>query len=57
MSASEIGFEAPFALDDEARERLLRGLDDIGITLEHEEAIARFERSRPAYLPSLTSRS
>lgn len=57
VSASEIGLEAPFTLDDEARERLLRGLDDIGITLEYEHAIARFERSRPSYLPSLTRRS
>ncbi|MGB9113164.1 MAG: 3-isopropylmalate dehydratase small subunit [Acidimicrobiales bacterium] len=57
VSASEIGLEAPFTLDDEARERLLRGLDDIGITLEYEDAIARFERSRPSHLPSLTRRS
>ncbi|MGA8295427.1 MAG: 3-isopropylmalate dehydratase small subunit [Acidimicrobiales bacterium] len=53
--ASEIGFEVPFELDDDARERLLRGLDDIGMTLEYEDVITRFERARPADLPSLTS--
>jgi 3-isopropylmalate/(R)-2-methylmalate dehydratase small subunit len=57
VTAGEIGFEAPFRIDDEARERLLRGLDDIGVTLEHADDIARFERARPGYLPSLTSRS
>jgi 3-isopropylmalate/(R)-2-methylmalate dehydratase small subunit len=56
VKADEIGFEAPFRIDDEARERLLRGLDDIGVTLEHADDIARFERARPGYLPSLTSR-
>jgi 3-isopropylmalate/(R)-2-methylmalate dehydratase small subunit len=55
--ADEIGLKAPFVLDEAARERLLRGLDDIGVTLGHEGAIARYERSRPSYLPSLTSSS
>jgi 3-isopropylmalate/(R)-2-methylmalate dehydratase small subunit len=46
------GLTFPFALPDYARWRLLEGLDDIGITLRHADAIAGFERRRPAWLPS-----
>jgi 3-isopropylmalate/(R)-2-methylmalate dehydratase small subunit len=42
---------APFQIDDYTRYRLLNGLDDIGITLTHEEEIAAFERTRPAWKP------
>ncbi|RKN38822.1 3-isopropylmalate dehydratase small subunit [Streptomyces hoynatensis] len=45
------GIEAPFELDENARWRLLEGLDDISITLQNEEAIAAFEAGRPAYKP------
>ena len=45
------GFEEPFAFDDFARHRLLNGLDDIGLTLTHEDELEAFERSRPDYLP------
>jgi 3-isopropylmalate/(R)-2-methylmalate dehydratase small subunit len=47
------GFEEPFAFDNFARYRLLNGLDDIGLTLTHEEDLEAFERSRPSYLPSV----
>ena len=33
----------PFTIDPAVRERLLRGLDEIGLTLEHESAITAFE--------------
>ena len=33
-----------FRVDDAARRRLLQGLDDIGLILQHEEAITAFER-------------
>ncbi len=46
------GLSFPFALPDYARWRLLEGLDDIGITLRHADAIADFERRRPVWLPS-----
>ncbi|HEX6683567.1 MAG TPA: 3-isopropylmalate dehydratase small subunit [Candidatus Limnocylindrales bacterium] len=39
----------PFALDDFSRWRLLEGLDDIGLTLRHEDAVAAFEAQRPSY--------
>jgi 3-isopropylmalate/(R)-2-methylmalate dehydratase small subunit len=42
---------APFDIDDYTRWRLMEGLDDIGLTLRHEDAIAAFEASRPAWLP------
>jgi 3-isopropylmalate/(R)-2-methylmalate dehydratase small subunit len=47
------GLEHAFEIDDFTRRRLLEGLDDIALSLRHEEAIAAFERSRPARLPSL----
>jgi 3-isopropylmalate/(R)-2-methylmalate dehydratase small subunit len=34
-----------FEIDEEVKHRLLRGLDEIGITLEHEDEIAAFERA------------
>ncbi len=40
-----------FDLDDYSRWRLLEGLDDIGLTLRHEEEISAFEERRPAWLP------
>ncbi|MCQ4085183.1 3-isopropylmalate dehydratase small subunit [Streptomyces sp. RB6PN25] len=42
----------PFELDDNARWRLLEGLDDISLTLRHEDDIAAYEAKRPAYKPS-----
>src|SRR5438552_253862 len=38
----------PFTIDDYTRWRLLEGLDDIGLTLRHDDAIAAFEAARPA---------
>ena len=36
----------PFPFDADERHRLLNGLDDIGLTLEHEAEIAAFEAAR-----------
>jgi 3-isopropylmalate/(R)-2-methylmalate dehydratase small subunit len=44
----------PFELADYARWRLMEGLDDIGLTLRHEQEISVFEARRPAWLPGLT---
>ncbi|AEF41629.1 3-isopropylmalate dehydratase small subunit [Hoyosella subflava] len=41
----------PFDIDDYTRWRLLEGLDDIGLTLRHADAIADFESQRPAWKP------
>ena len=42
----------PFDVDDYTRWRLLEGLDDIGLTMRHEEAITDFEQGRPSWKPS-----
>ncbi|CAN5785993.1 3-isopropylmalate dehydratase small subunit [soil metagenome] len=47
------GFEEPFAFDNFARYRLLNGLDDISLTLTHEDELETFEESRPGYLPKV----
>jgi len=44
----------PFQIDDYVRWRLLEGLDDIGLTLRHADAIAEFEKGRPSWLPVTT---
>ena len=43
---------APFEVDDYTRWRLLEGLDDIGITLSHEEDVTSFESRRPSWKPA-----
>jgi 3-isopropylmalate/(R)-2-methylmalate dehydratase small subunit len=43
-----------FEIDPETRRRLLGGLDDIGVTLQHEEAIAAYESSRERRGPVTT---
>jgi 3-isopropylmalate/(R)-2-methylmalate dehydratase small subunit len=49
---------APFDIDDYTRWRLMEGLDDIGLTLRHEELVTEFEQKRPAWLPrTLPARS
>jgi 3-isopropylmalate/(R)-2-methylmalate dehydratase small subunit len=40
-----------FPIDDFSRWRLMEGLDDIGLTLRHEDAITAYEKSRPAFKP------
>jgi 3-isopropylmalate/(R)-2-methylmalate dehydratase small subunit len=42
----------PFELDDYTRWRLMEGLDDIGLTLKHTDAIDAFEVKRPSYKPT-----
>ncbi|MEU7315215.1 3-isopropylmalate dehydratase small subunit [Streptomyces sp. NPDC007083] len=49
------GVDADFELDENARWRLLEGLDDISLTLKNEEAIAEFESSRAAFKPRTTA--
>ena len=50
VSAGEL--TAPFDIDDYTRWRLLEGLDDISITLSHDDAIAAYESSRPSFKPA-----
>jgi 3-isopropylmalate/(R)-2-methylmalate dehydratase small subunit len=43
--------EDSFDIDDYTRWRLLEGLDDISITLTHDDEITAFEKKRPAFRP------
>jgi 3-isopropylmalate/(R)-2-methylmalate dehydratase small subunit len=50
VEAPSIGLVAPFPLDTSTQRRFLDGLDDIGITLGHEDDIASYEARRAAWL-------
>ena len=45
------GTSVPFALDDYTRWRLMEGLDDVDLTLRHEDLVSEFESHRPLHLP------
>jgi 3-isopropylmalate/(R)-2-methylmalate dehydratase small subunit len=51
----EQGFGAKFPIDEFVRHCLLNGLDDIGLTLQHEKEIAEYEAQHPA--PAALKRS
>ena len=55
FSVPAMGIEVTFELDDATRERFLKGLDDIGITLEHADAITAYESTRPPFKPAATT--
>ena len=52
VAAPAIGLDVAFELDDFTQHRLLNGLDDIGLTLQHVDDITAFEQRRPSYLPT-----
>ncbi len=52
LEVPALGISEPFPLDDSTRERFVEGLDDIGISLRHEDAISTFERDRPSWMPA-----
>ena len=47
--------EVPFEIDPEIKRRLLNGLDDIGVTLTHEDDISAYERERERPGPVTTA--
>ena len=47
------GEEIAFTVDPLRRHLLLEGLDDIGQTLQHTDAIARFEQAQAPWLPPI----
>ena len=55
IEAPAVGISAEFPLDDFTQYRLLEGLDDVGLTLKHGDAITSFESSRPDFLPTTAS--
>lgn len=46
------GVGASFEIDEFTKWRLLEGLDDIGLTLRHADAVAAYEATRPSWLPA-----
>jgi 3-isopropylmalate/(R)-2-methylmalate dehydratase small subunit len=52
LEAQEIrapgGYTVPFAIGDFERHCILEGLDEIGLTLQHEDEIAAYEAEHPA---------
>ena len=58
LEAKEVRFDGrtvAFQIDDEIRHRLLNGLDDIALSLEHGDEIARYERERARTGPVTTA--
>jgi 3-isopropylmalate/(R)-2-methylmalate dehydratase small subunit len=53
LRVSAAAVNESFEIDAYTRWRLLEGLDDIDLTLRHEDAIDVFEHARPARLPSV----
>ena len=54
LVAREVRYEEkilPFEIDDYTRWRLMEGLDDIGLTLQHEGEVTDFERKRATFKP------
>jgi 3-isopropylmalate/(R)-2-methylmalate dehydratase small subunit len=47
----ELGINVEFPLDDFTQYRLLEGLDDIGLSLRHEDVISEYETTRPSWMP------
>jgi 3-isopropylmalate/(R)-2-methylmalate dehydratase small subunit len=52
VAVPSIDLDEPFELDDYTQHRLVNGLDDIGLTLQHADDIAAFEATRPSFLPT-----
>jgi 3-isopropylmalate/(R)-2-methylmalate dehydratase small subunit len=48
--------DVAFDIDPHTKHCLLNGLDDIGLTLDHEPDISAYEASRPAWKPLVPSR-
>jgi len=53
VAVPALDLDEPFALDDFHHHRLVNGLDDIGLTLQHEPDIGTYERGRAGWLPSI----
>lgn len=50
LEVPALGISEAFPLDDSTKERFLKGLDDIGITMQKVAAIDTFEADRPTFL-------
>jgi 3-isopropylmalate/(R)-2-methylmalate dehydratase small subunit len=55
VAVPALDLDEPFDLSDFHHERLLQGLDDIGITLRYVDDITAFETTRSAIAPRVTT--
>jgi 3-isopropylmalate/(R)-2-methylmalate dehydratase small subunit len=55
LEVPALGISQPFPFDTATQERFLEGLDDIGITMRHVDAITAYEKTRPAWLPTVNA--
>jgi 3-isopropylmalate/(R)-2-methylmalate dehydratase small subunit len=53
VTAPAADVDEPFDLDDFTQYRLLNGLDDIGLTMRHDDDIATHEAHRAGFLPTV----
>ena len=51
LITDDFGLRLPFEIDAFRKKCLLKGLDDIGLTLEHEADISAYEKSNPKSAP------
>ena len=54
VRTADAAWERHFEIDPFKKYRLLRGLDDIAMTIAYEPDVTAFEARRPAFLPSTT---
>jgi 3-isopropylmalate/(R)-2-methylmalate dehydratase small subunit len=50
LVSDSLGYAASFRIDEFQRQCLLKGLDDIGLTLQHELEISAYESRRPNWI-------
>jgi 3-isopropylmalate/(R)-2-methylmalate dehydratase small subunit len=55
LTVPEIGIDVEFPMDDFTQYRLVEGLDDIGLTLRHEDAVSEYETHRASWLPNVAA--
>lgn len=54
LTVPALSLDLEFSLDDHTRWRFLEGLDQVGLALRHEDAIADYEARRPGWMPATT---
>ena len=54
LEVPSLDISEPFPLSDAVRHRFLEGLDDIGLTLAHDDEITAYEAQRPDWLTPTT---
>ena len=54
LEVPDANISCSFPLEETVLERFLKGLDDIGITMKHEEVIHKYQQDRPSWLPSIS---